>query len=321
MTPPSARIRPGISILYLRKACAHATSSDPPSRNAPHTVVRVRLRASYDFGGDTSTHAPAPIPATQPNTIATLYTRKGGTGYGEDNTPSPPCVQFALHSLGGALVEHAIHGRARPLLQQLNGLRTARLAARVLPPVRRDAVPQLGVPVRLTRNLAVLVRRAQILLQRPPRLRPHAPVNLPNSVALALEEPLQRLRRSNTPPAIDDQLPTLNGRLRLRCGDSSATTRHARLHTARETIQPPQIPVAGALRRSPATMRRQRQVPVHGAEVSDQRSSGLLRRGAARHIRVKLDPDLVMVRLAVPRMPGATVGIDNAPHRVLRHDV
>src|SRR5699024_4174721 len=88
-----------------------------------------------------------------------------------------------------------------------------------------------------------------------------------------------------------------------------------------ETIQPPQIPVAGALRRSPATMRRQRQVPVHGAEVSDQRSSGLLRRGAARHIRVKLDPDLVMVRLTVPRMPGATVGIDNAPDRVLRNDV
>src|SRR5699024_5753826 len=141
---------------------------------------------------------------------------------------SPPCVQLALHSLGGALVEHAIHGRARPLLQQLNGLRTLGLAARVLPPVRRDTVPQLGVPVRLTRNLAVLVRRAQRLLQRPPRLRPHAPVDLPDSVALALEEPLQRLRRSNTPPAIHDQLPTLIGR--LRGGDGSATTRHARLH-------------------------------------------------------------------------------------------
>src|SRR5699024_4233500 len=89
MTPPSARIRPGISILYLRKACAHATSSDPPSRNAPHTVVRVRLRASYDFGGDTSTHAPATIPATQPSTIATLYTRNGGTGYGELSMPPP----------------------------------------------------------------------------------------------------------------------------------------------------------------------------------------------------------------------------------------
>src|SRR5699024_5184862 len=85
MTPPSARIRPGISILYFRRACAHATSSDPPNRNAPHTVVRVRLRASYDFGGDTSTHAPATIPATQPSTIATLYTRKGGTGYGEES--------------------------------------------------------------------------------------------------------------------------------------------------------------------------------------------------------------------------------------------
>src|SRR5699024_6481802 len=85
MTPPSARIRPGISILYLRKACAHATSSDPPNRNAPHTVVRVRLRASYDFGGDTRTHAPAPTPAIQPSTIATLYTLNGGTGYGEES--------------------------------------------------------------------------------------------------------------------------------------------------------------------------------------------------------------------------------------------
>src|SRR5699024_9027131 len=85
MTPPSARIRPGISILYFRRACAHATSSDPPNRNAPHTVVRVRLRASYDSGGDTRTHAPATIPATQPSTIATLYTRKGGTGYGEES--------------------------------------------------------------------------------------------------------------------------------------------------------------------------------------------------------------------------------------------
>src|SRR5699024_4327264 len=244
-TPPSARTRPGISILYLRKACAHATSSDPPSRNAPHTVVRVIPRASYDWGGDTSTHAPAPIPAIQPSTIATLYTLNGGTGYGEDNIRSPPCVQFALHSLGGALVEHAIHGRACPLLQQFNGLRTARLAARVLPPVRGDAVPQLGVPVRLARNLAVLVGGAQILLQRPPRLRTHAPVNLPDSVALALEEPWQRLRRSNTPPAIHDQLPALNGR--LRGGDGSATTRHARLHTTRKTVKPPQIPVAGTL--------------------------------------------------------------------------
>src|SRR5699024_734826 len=166
MTPPSARIRPGISILYFRRACAHATSSDPPNRNAPHTVVRVRLRASYDFGGDTSTHAPATIPATQPSTIATLYTRKGGTGYGEDNIRSPPCVQFALHSLGGALVEHAVSGRACPLLQQLDGLRALGLAARVLPPVRGDAVPEFRVPVRLARNLAVLVGGAQILLQR-----------------------------------------------------------------------------------------------------------------------------------------------------------
>src|SRR5699024_7204437 len=181
---------------------------------------------------------------------------------------SPPCVQLALHSLGGALVEHAIHGRARPLLQQLNGLRTLGLAARVLPPVRGDTVPQLGVPVRLTRNLAVLVRRAQILLQRPPRLRPHAPVNLPDSVALALEEPPHRLRGSDTPPATHDQLPALNGRLRLRGGDSSATTRHARLHTTRKTIQPPQIPVAGALSRSPALVRREGQVPVHGPQIS-----------------------------------------------------
>src|SRR5699024_5204982 len=99
MTPPSARIRPGISILYLRKACAHATSSDPPSRNAPHTVVRVRLRASYDWGGDTRTHAPAPIPATQPSTIATLYTRKAGTGYGELSI-SQPTSQSAYHVVG-----------------------------------------------------------------------------------------------------------------------------------------------------------------------------------------------------------------------------
>src|SRR5699024_6269321 len=84
-TPPSARTRPGISILYLRKTCAHATSSDPPSRNAPHTVVRVRPRASYDCGGDTRTHVPAPIPATQPSTIATLYPLSSGTGYGEDS--------------------------------------------------------------------------------------------------------------------------------------------------------------------------------------------------------------------------------------------
>src|SRR5699024_3291427 len=258
MTPPSARIRPGISILYLRKACAHATSSDPPSRNAPHTVVRVRLRASYDFGGDTSTHAPAPIPATQPNTIATLYTRKGGTGYGEDNTPSPPCVQFALHSLGGALVEHAIHGRARPLLQQLNGLRTARLAARVLPPVRRDTVPQLRVPVGLARNLAVLVGGAQILLQRPPRLRTHAPVDLPDSVALALEEPLQRLAGLAPPPAIHDQLPVLHCRLRRGRG---AARRDARLLAPRELVQTAQIPIAGALSRRPALVRREGQVP------------------------------------------------------------
>src|SRR5699024_8177134 len=84
-TPPSARTRPGISILYLRKACAAITSSDPPSRNAPHTVVRVIPRASYDWGGDTRTHAPAPIPAIQPSTIATLYTLSGGTGYGEES--------------------------------------------------------------------------------------------------------------------------------------------------------------------------------------------------------------------------------------------
>src|SRR5699024_7597656 len=84
-TPPSARTRPGISILYLRKACAHATSSDPPSRNAPHTVVRVIPRASYDWGGDTRTHAPAPIPATPPRTIATLHTLSEGTGYGEES--------------------------------------------------------------------------------------------------------------------------------------------------------------------------------------------------------------------------------------------
>src|SRR5699024_6460560 len=81
-TPPSARTSPGISILYLRSACAAITSSDPPSRNAPHTVVRVIPRASYDWGGDTRTHAPAPIPATQPSTIATLYSLNGGTGYG-----------------------------------------------------------------------------------------------------------------------------------------------------------------------------------------------------------------------------------------------
>src|SRR5699024_5910268 len=157
-----------------------------------------------------------------------------------------------------------------------NGLRTARLAARVLPPVRGDTVPEFRVPVGLAADLAVLVGGAQILLQRPPRLRTHAPVDLPDSVALALEEPLQRLRRSNTPPAIHDQLPTLNGRLRLRGGDGSATTRHARLHTTRETVQPPQIPVAGALRGRPALVRREGQVPVHGAQVSDQRGSGLL---------------------------------------------
>src|SRR5699024_5481160 len=84
-TPPSARTSPGISILYLRSACAAITSSDPPSRNAPHTVVRVIPRASYDWGGDTRTHAPAPIPATQPSTIATLYTLSEGTGYGEES--------------------------------------------------------------------------------------------------------------------------------------------------------------------------------------------------------------------------------------------
>src|SRR5699024_6932699 len=99
MTPPSARIRPGISILYLRKACAHATSSDTPNRNALQTVVRVRLRASYDFGGDTSTHAPATIPATQPSTIATLYTLNGGTGYGELSI-SQPTSQSAYQVTG-----------------------------------------------------------------------------------------------------------------------------------------------------------------------------------------------------------------------------
>src|SRR5699024_3159454 len=89
-TPPSARTSPGISILYLRSACAAITSSDPPSRNAPHTVVRVIPRASYDWGGDTSTHAPAPIPASQPSTSATLYTLNGGTGYGELSISQPP---------------------------------------------------------------------------------------------------------------------------------------------------------------------------------------------------------------------------------------
>src|SRR5699024_9210286 len=87
-TPPSARTRPGISILYLRKACAHATSSDPPSRNAPHTVVRVIPSASYDWGGDTSTHAPAPIPAIPPSTIATLYTLSSRTGHGQESMPA-----------------------------------------------------------------------------------------------------------------------------------------------------------------------------------------------------------------------------------------
>src|SRR5699024_4992505 len=101
-TPPSARTSPGISILYLRKACAHATSSDPPSRNAPHTVVRVIPRASYDWGGHTSTHAPAPIPAIQPSTIATLYTRNDGTGYGELSI-GQPTNQSAYHVVGPSL--------------------------------------------------------------------------------------------------------------------------------------------------------------------------------------------------------------------------
>src|SRR5699024_8481596 len=105
-TPPSARTSPGISILYLRKACAHATSSDPPSRNAPHTVVRVIPRASYDWSGDTSTHAPAPIPATQPSTIATLYTLSGGTGYGELSI-SQPTSQRAHHVVGPSSTSNA----------------------------------------------------------------------------------------------------------------------------------------------------------------------------------------------------------------------
>src|SRR5699024_7080114 len=86
-TPPSARTSPGISTLYLRRACAHATSSDPPSRNALHTVVRARSRAPYDVSVDTSTHAPATLPATQPTSIATRCTLNGRTGYAELSMP------------------------------------------------------------------------------------------------------------------------------------------------------------------------------------------------------------------------------------------
>src|SRR5699024_12711767 len=94
-----ARTRPGTSYLYGLSASATITSSDTTSRNAPHTVVRVIPRASYDWGRDTRTHAPAPIPATQPSTIATLYTLSEGTGYGEESI-SQPTSQSAYQVTG-----------------------------------------------------------------------------------------------------------------------------------------------------------------------------------------------------------------------------
>ena len=196
-TPPKARTRPGISILYLRRACPATTRPPEPTiRNAPHVAVSASPIASYDFGGDTSTHVPAVTPASHPRIIAALWTLSAGTGYGLLNMGyNFPVIQCLLERLRGALKPNTVSLHADLLLQGDNHLRPLRATPREPPCTRHNTVTQFNSTVGTGRH-GTIHHSPQKTLQRPPHLLPRA------TILGDTETLLQHLDRRSTQTAI-----------------------------------------------------------------------------------------------------------------------